>query len=27
LVSGILVPGNFVSKLCYCFWWGLQNLR
>ncbi|CAM0901952.1 unnamed protein product [Alopecurus aequalis] len=26
LVSGILVPGNFVSKLCYCFWWGLQNL-
>jgi cyclic nucleotide gated channel len=27
LVSGILGPGNFISKLCYCFWWGLQNLR
>ena len=27
LVSGILGPGNFLSKLCYCFWWGLQNLR
>ena len=27
LVSGILGPGNFVKKLCYCFWWGLQNLR
>lgn len=27
LVSGILRPGNFISKLCYCFWWGLQNLR
>ncbi|CAN6250366.1 unnamed protein product [Urochloa humidicola] len=26
LVSGILGPGNFISKLCYCFWWGLQNL-
>ncbi|VAH38020.1 unnamed protein product [Triticum turgidum subsp. durum] len=26
LVSGILGPGNFVSKSCYCFWWGLQNL-
>ncbi|KAL5215745.1 hypothetical protein ABZP36_007146 [Zizania latifolia] len=26
LVSGILVPGNFVPKICYCFWWGLQNL-
>ncbi|WVZ87408.1 hypothetical protein U9M48_034046 [Paspalum notatum var. saurae] len=26
LVSGILDPGNFISKLCYCFWWGLQNL-
>jgi len=26
LVSGILRPGNFVKKLCYCFWWGLQNL-
>ncbi|GJN26254.1 hypothetical protein PR202_gb14172 [Eleusine coracana subsp. coracana] len=26
LVSGILGPGNFVSKVCYCFWWGLQNL-
>lgn len=27
LVSKILSPGNFISKLCYCFWWGLQNLR
>lgn len=27
LVSGILGPGNFISKICYCFWWGLQNLR
>ncbi|KAG8066451.1 hypothetical protein GUJ93_ZPchr0004g39328 [Zizania palustris] len=26
LVSGILVPGNFIPKICYCFWWGLQNL-
>ncbi|KAL6844048.1 hypothetical protein ACP4OV_025721 [Aristida adscensionis] len=26
LVSGIVGPGNFISKLCYCFWWGLQNL-
>ncbi|KAF8660194.1 hypothetical protein HU200_057759 [Digitaria exilis] len=26
LVSGILGPGNFISKICYCFWWGLQNL-
>lgn len=26
LVSKILSPGNFISKLCYCFWWGLQNL-
>jgi cyclic nucleotide gated channel, plant len=27
LVSGILGPGHFISKVCYCFWWGLQNLR
>ncbi|TVU16308.1 hypothetical protein EJB05_39865 [Eragrostis curvula] len=26
LVSGILRPGKFISKVCYCFWWGLQNL-
>ncbi|OEL34377.1 putative cyclic nucleotide-gated ion channel 8 [Dichanthelium oligosanthes] len=26
LVSGILGPGNFIAKICYCFWWGLQNL-
>lgn len=26
LVSQILEPGNIISKICYCFWWGLQNL-
>ncbi|KAL3746280.1 hypothetical protein ACJRO7_015267 [Eucalyptus globulus] len=24
--SGIVSPMNFISKYCYCLWWGLQNL-
>lgn len=27
LSSGIFAPRNFLSKFCYCLWWGLQNLR
>lgn len=27
LSSGIVSTMNFVSKYCYCLWWGLQNLR
>ncbi|XP_031385892.1 probable cyclic nucleotide-gated ion channel 5 isoform X2 [Punica granatum] len=26
LSSGIVSTMNFVSKYCYCLWWGLQNL-
>ncbi|GAB2300210.1 Probable cyclic nucleotide-gated ion channel 6 [Dionaea muscipula] len=26
LSSGIVSSNNFVSKYCYCLWWGLQNL-
>ncbi|RWR87882.1 putative cyclic nucleotide-gated ion channel 5 isoform X1 [Cinnamomum micranthum f. kanehirae] len=26
LSSGIFAPRNFLSKFCYCLWWGLQNL-
>ncbi|KAI3524314.1 hypothetical protein L1887_02967 [Cichorium endivia] len=26
LSSGIVSSKNFVSKYCYCLWWGLQNL-
>ncbi|XP_030523545.2 probable cyclic nucleotide-gated ion channel 5 [Rhodamnia argentea] len=26
LTSGIVSTMNFVSKYCYCLWWGLQNL-
>ncbi|KAG9447572.1 hypothetical protein H6P81_013700 [Aristolochia fimbriata] len=26
LTSRIVEPGNFLSKYCYCLWWGLQNL-
>lgn len=25
--SGIVSSKKFVSKYCYCLWWGLQNLR
>lgn len=27
LTSGIVETKDFFSKLGYCFWWGLQNLR
>lgn len=27
LSSGIVSTMKFVSKYCYCLWWGLQNLR
>ena len=27
LSSGIVSSRNFLSKYCYCLWWGLQNLR
>lgn len=27
LSSGIVSSTKFVSKYCYCLWWGLQNLR
>ncbi|KAK2974034.1 hypothetical protein RJ640_006226 [Escallonia rubra] len=27
LSSGIVSSKNFLSKYCYCLWWGLQNLR
>ncbi|KAJ9535733.1 hypothetical protein OSB04_un001113 [Centaurea solstitialis] len=27
LSSGIVSSRKFVSKYCYCLWWGLQNLR
>lgn len=27
LQSGIVSKNNFLSKYCYCLWWGLQNLR
>ncbi|KAF9589097.1 hypothetical protein IFM89_018828 [Coptis chinensis] len=27
LASGVVSNKKFVSKLSYCFWWGLQNLR
>ncbi|XP_038700364.1 probable cyclic nucleotide-gated ion channel 5 isoform X2 [Tripterygium wilfordii] len=26
LSSGIVSSKNFISKICYCLWWGLQNL-
>ncbi|KAF5742084.1 Cyclic nucleotide gated channel 5 isoform 1 [Tripterygium wilfordii] len=26
LSSGIVSSNNFISKICYCLWWGLQNL-
>ncbi|KAK9699319.1 hypothetical protein RND81_08G166900 [Saponaria officinalis] len=26
LSSGIFASSSFVSKYCYCLWWGLQNL-
>ncbi|XP_074270931.1 putative cyclic nucleotide-gated ion channel 5 [Silene latifolia] len=26
LSSGIFASNSFVSKYCYCLWWGLQNL-
>ncbi|KAA8522863.1 hypothetical protein F0562_009286 [Nyssa sinensis] len=26
LSSGIVSSKNFISKYCYCLWWGLQNL-
>lgn len=25
--SGIVFSKKFISKYCYCLWWGLQNLR
>ncbi|KAG6499813.1 hypothetical protein ZIOFF_039605 [Zingiber officinale] len=25
LTSGIVASKNFISKIAYCFWWGLQN--
>lgn len=27
LSSGIASSKKFISKYCYCLWWGLQNLR
>lgn len=27
LSSGIVSSKKFISKYCYCLWWGLQNLR
>lgn len=27
LTSGIISSKKFISKYCYCLWWGLQNLR
>lgn len=27
LSSGIAASKNFITKYCYCLWWGLQNLR
>ncbi|RRT40508.1 hypothetical protein BHE74_00030422 [Ensete ventricosum] len=27
LTSGVVASRKFFSKLAYCFWWGLQNLR
>lgn len=27
LSSGIVFSKKFISKYCYCLWWGLQNLR
>lgn len=27
LSSGIVSSKKFVSKYCFCLWWGLQNLR
>lgn len=27
LSSGIVFSMKFLSKYCYCLWWGLQNLR
>lgn len=27
LTSGIFSSSSFISKYCYCLWWGLQNLR
>lgn len=26
LLSGIFSSSSFISKYCYCLWWGLQNL-
>ncbi|XP_042402962.1 probable cyclic nucleotide-gated ion channel 5 [Zingiber officinale] len=26
LTSGIVASKNFISKIAYCFWWGLQNV-
>ncbi|XP_024032501.1 probable cyclic nucleotide-gated ion channel 5, partial [Morus notabilis] len=26
LSSGIVSSKKFISKYCYCLWWGLQNL-
>lgn len=27
LSNEVVTPMKFVSKYCYCLWWGLQNLR
>ncbi|MQL91660.1 hypothetical protein Taro_024275 [Colocasia esculenta] len=27
LTSGVVASKKFVSKYCYCLWWGLRNLR
>lgn len=27
LTSGVVSSKKFLSKYCYCLWWGLQNLR
>lgn len=27
LSSGIVSSQKFITKYCYCLWWGLQNLR
>lgn len=27
LASEIVSSKKFLSKYCYCLWWGLQNLR
>lgn len=26
LANGVVTPRKFISKYCYCLWWGLQNL-